>query len=394
MIKRKQLAVDELTLPAAGFDPHVASVRDSHILDLPTATRILVATPLGLNGRGGIDRLNDMIFNSINAQPDLKIEVRRLVTRGGGGLFAAQFIFAFALLRLLIAKLSNDVDILHIHLSNQGSSYRKTILGALAYYLGIPYVVHLHGSGFDEFWSATNNQIAGALETLFERSAQVIVLGRYWADAIVSRVPSAVGKLTVLPNATPPASRPWQPSEDGRIRITFLGQLGQRKGAPLLIEAFARLSKRNDWHAIMAGDGDLEVSRAQTARLGISDRVVIPGWLDSATSAELLSKTDILVLPTFSENLPMSILEGFSYGVAVVSTPVGAIREVIDHERNGLLIPPGDLDALTGTLARLIDDQDMRLRLGAEARKDHALHYDINAYVRRISGIWQAISLS
>ncbi len=240
--------------------------------------RVMVATPLGLHGRGGIDRLNDLIFDAVAARPELDICVDRLVTRGQRSLFAAQFIFAFALFRLFFAALRRDVDLLHIHLSDRGSTYRKIVLGALARFLQIPYVVHLHGAVFVDFWSAAPSRLARAIDRLFAESDHIVVMGRYWARVIGDRVPSAAHKISVVPNATPPSRLDQIPAEDGRVRISCLGQLGERKGTPQLIEALRQLAGRADWTATIAGDGKVEDSRVHVRRLGIDDRSRRP-WM-------------------------------------------------------------------------------------------------------------------
>jgi len=353
------------------------------------ALHLFVATPLGLHGRGGIDRLNDVIFEAIAARPELHICTDRLVTRGQRGLFAAQFIFAYALIRLTFAALRGEVDVLHIHLSDKGSSYRKTVLGAVARFLRIPYVVHLHGAVFDEFWSDAPPPLASAINRLFEHSDHIIVLGCYWASVIGDRLPNVVHKISVIPNATPRSLLGQIPAADGRVRISCLGQLGQRKGTPQLIEALGRLVRRSDWSATIAGDGEVEEARAEVRRLGIVDRVAIPGWLASAATNDLLSRTDILVLPSFFENLPMVILEAFAHGVPVVSTSVGAIPEAVREGHNGLLVPAGDVTALARALERLIEDPELRRNLGGAAKRDHAQCYDVRPYITKLSGIWR-----
>jgi glycosyltransferase involved in cell wall biosynthesis len=105
---------------------------------------------------------------------------------------------------------------------------------------------------------------------------------------------------------------------------------------------------------------------------------------------DLLRRTDVLVLPSRAENLPMAILEAFARGIAVVATPVGAIPEVIDHDRNGLIVPVGDIVELADSLGRLIANRDLRHRLGTAARHDHAERYEIGRYVERLSAIWRS----
>jgi len=350
---------------------------------------VVVATPLGLHGRGGIDRLNDMIFETVNAHPELGIAVNRLVTRGQRGLFAAQFVFAYALARLFIVAHRRDIDLLHIHLSDRGSCYRKVVLGYAARLLGIPYVVHLHGAIFIDFWSHAPFGLDGAINRLFENSHRVVVLGQYWAQAITSRLPHLKDKITILPNATQSSTSSQYPAANGSVRITCLGKLGERKGTPQLIAALELLAGRTDWTATIAGDGAVHETRLAAQKAAIEGRVTIPGWLNATETDDLLRRTDILVLPSYWENLPMVILEGFAHGIAVVSTPVGAIPEVIESGRNGLIVPVGDVATLATALRRLIEDADLRRRLGDRAREDHATRYELTSYVKRLAVIWK-----
>ena len=354
--------------------------------------RVLIATPLGLHGRGGIDRLNDRIVEALAERPELNIRVDCIVTRGQQSLFAAHFIFAYALIRFCFAALRRDVDLLHIHLSQEGSIYRKIVLGTVARFFRIPYVLHLHGGMFIENWSAAPFYLAHAINGLFEKSGHIVVLGQIWARAIGNRLPIVANKMTVLANMTPSIRLDQSTAKDGRVRISCLGKLGQRKGTPQLIEALQRLAGRTDWTVTIAGDGNVEESRAYARSLG--DRANIPGWLDSTAIENLLCCTDILVLPSFSEGLPMAIIEAFAHGIPVVCTPVGALPEVVDHGRNGLLVPIDDVPALADALKRLIENPELRRTLGQAARRDHAERFEISFYPTQLAAIWRRTVVS
>jgi glycosyltransferase involved in cell wall biosynthesis len=352
--------------------------------------RVMVATPLGPRGQGGIDRLTDAIIETMDKRADQSVEVTRLVTRGNRSVYLSPIVFARALVRFCGAATRGQVDLLHIQLSWRGSTYRKLVLAAAARYLAIPYVVHLHSGQFDGFWAGCGSFLRRKIDRLFVNSVAVIVLGNYWGRLVAGRLPSVQEKLEILPNATalPPTLSKADP-QGGKIVITFLGRLGPEKGVPQLIEALAKLAYRTDWSATIAGDGEVTVSRSHVRRLGIAARVDIPGWLDPPATAALLQRTGIFVLPSFIENLPMGIIEAFSYGLAVIGTPVGAVPEVIGHDRNGLLVPAGDVDALASALSRLLDDEGLRSRLGEAARRDHAERYEINTYATRLLSIWR-----
>jgi glycosyltransferase involved in cell wall biosynthesis len=353
--------------------------------------QVLIATPFGEGQRGGIDRLMDLMIDTLRQRPELQVQTRRLVTRGPGRLAGAPFTFARALAELYGAKRRGEVDVLHINLAAGGSAYRKAILGRAARSLGIPYIVHLHGSRFDKFWPTASEYWARAVDRLFMESAETVVLGRFWEDLIVSRLPGVKSKVTILPNATAPAdaAHGGGGAPDVRVHVAFMGELGARKGTPQLVEALGRLAPRSDWRATIAGNGDVEQTRARVRELGIADRVAIPGWLDGAGVNAVLGKTDVFVLPSFAENLPMAILEAFARGIAVVATPVGAVPEVVDHGRNGFIVRTGDIGDLAAALERLIADGDLRRRLGANARQDHAQRFEIGGYLSEMATIWR-----
>lgn len=359
-----------------------------------TDLHVLVATPFGEHERGGIDRLMDLLIDTIRQRPELKLHTKRLVTRGPGHLSHAPLTFARALAEICGAKLRQQVNVLHINLAAGGSAYRKAVLARVAQSLAIPYVVHLHGSRFHQFWPSASPYWARAVDHLFRESAEIVVLGRFWENLIVNRLPEVKKKITVLPNATAPADTNRYATADACVRITFLGELGPRKGTPQLIEALGRLAGWKNWNATVAGNGDVDGARTHVARLGISDRVEVPGWLGAAAVKDVLGKTDVFVLPSFAENLPMAILEAFARGIPVIATPVGSIPEVVRHGRNGLIVQVGDVDGLADALKQLISNCDLRRKLGIRAKLDHSTRYDVHNYVSEIAAIWRRAARS
>ncbi|OAF13576.1 hypothetical protein AYJ54_43380 [Bradyrhizobium centrolobii] len=210
-----------------------------------------------------------------------------------------------------------------------------------------------------------------------------------WSELVRAHVPQVESRVVILPNATAPAHFKREPAPNGPVRISFLGELGKRKGTPQLVEALGRLDDGLDWTATIAGNGQIQETKSRAEQLGIGDRVKVPGWLDSQATNEVLRGSDIFVLPSFAENLPMSILEAFAYGLAVVATPVGAVADVINDGSNGLLVPVGNVDALASALRRLIVDGQFRDSLGAAAKVEHASKYEIGVYVFRLIEIWR-----
>lgn len=353
---------------------------------------VFLATPYGNCGQGGIDRLADAITSAIAPRKDLNIRITRLRTRGSGSVLFSPAFLLWGLARLWVASWFHRVDLVHINVASNGSVYRKALLAALVRRMGIPYVVHLHSGAFDKFWQSATPILDRVIANLLRNSSAVIVLGRYWSELIERRLPDVGGKIVILPNATASVATTPEAAKDGRVRISFFGKLGELKGTPQLVEALALLADRSDWTATLAGNGDLIGTRESLSSLQIADRVSVPGWLDPAAAADLLRRTDILVQPSFVDNLPMTLLEAFAQGIPVVATPVGVVADVVLPNVNGLLVPAGDVRALADALAQLISDPALRQRLGASARRDHATKYEMNGYLSRLAEIWRKVA--
>jgi glycosyltransferase involved in cell wall biosynthesis len=127
--------------------------------------------------------------------------------------------------------------------------------------------------------------------------------------------------------------------------------------------------------------------------MGVASRVCLPGWLGPADVDNLLRDADMLVLPSYAENLPMVIVEAFAHGVAVVATPVGAIPEVIEDGVTGLIAPVGDVDAFAAAIQKLANSPALRSSLGSAARESHSKRFEMTSYIDRLVEIWRQSAL-
>lgn len=349
---------------------------------------VVMVRPLGKGGKGGIDRV---VQNQIDAFIATDIRIFEIVTRGPHGLIAARFYLLFAILKLIAIYLLQGVDLVHINLSSNGSVVRKKIIIRICQKLAIPYVIHLHGSRFRSYWDGLAERESRQLTRCFEEATTVFALGEVWRQYIISKAPSA--RVELLLNATPPApNKEASPQRKSSVtKILFLGEIGQRKGAFDLIEAVSSLDsqKLGSWELTLAGNGDLEKAAGLISKKNLDHRVALPGWVDEHTAEALLTQAHILVLPSYDENLPMSVIEGMAHGLAIVTTPVGATASIIRHEDNGLLIPPGDITALTDALKVLICDIPLAQSLGQQARQFHTENLTISIHVERLAHLWR-----
>ena len=357
------------------------------MLQRPTAIQVMVATPSATAGQGGVDRVMATLKGQLEREGDTGVAAHFLPSRGSGSvLLSPLYAIAFCL-RMIAARIRGKVDVIHINLSSSGSTYRKLVIAGCARLLVIPYVLHLHGAEYQSFWQADGGLMDLWIRHMFEHASQVIVLGKVWRDFIARRAPGAADQITIIPNATAAPTLPHRGGGDS-VHILFLGRIGDRKGVPQLGEALHRMRGAPGWRATIAGDGAVEAARAKAAELGLADRVSIPGWVGPNEVAELIASADILVLPSFAENLPVSVIEGMAAGLAIVATPVGAVEDIIVDGETGLLVPPGDVEALTLALTRLVESPQLRAQLGSNAVAVHRARLDLAPFAQAIRDVW------
>jgi glycosyltransferase involved in cell wall biosynthesis len=349
---------------------------------------VLVATPAGGAGQGGIDRIMGALRDELATEARPGLNASFAATRGRGSILASPAHLLAFCTRMLAMRAVGRLDLVHINLASDGSTYRKLLVARLARTIGVPYLIHLHGGEYREFWDNAPAWLDRQIRAMFEAAAQVIVLGRVWAEFVTRHAPGAADRIVIVPNAT---RRPQRPHVGGgdKVHILFLGNIGDRKGVPQLGEALHRMKSLPGWRATMAGDGQVEAARRKAIELGLAGRVEIPGWVNAEGVADLIAHADVLVLPSFAENLPMSVIEGMGAGLAVVTTPVGAVEDIITDNETGLLVPPGDVDALTAALTRVVTDGDLRRRLGETAMAVHRERLDLVPYARTIADVWR-----
>ena len=325
-----------------------------------------------------------------SAPPDIRI----VDTRGERGKRVMMRRFIGAILLLIGLRASRRVDLLHIHMAAYGSAVRKSMLACFGRALGIPVIIHMHGSNFRGFYAGLPAFGQHALRFALKRARYVIVLGSGWRDFLVSEVGLSPRKVVIIFNGVPaPEESPvTQRSPDAPPHIAFLGHLGARKGVPELIEAFQRPQLQSrQWTATIAGDGEIQRFRDAVAAAGLAQRVAVPGWLDRKGASSLLRSSDIFVLPSHFEAMPIAVLEAMARGVAVITTPVGALPEFLTDGETALLVAPGSPEQLADAIAHLLDAPEERARLGATGQQVFATGFDIQVTATRVLALYRSV---
>lgn len=342
-----------------------------------------------LSTRGGI-----ATFVRNMRQTDLwsQWDVRHIATHCNGSRTRRVAKFVGALPQFLV-ELMRRPSVIHIHTASRGSFARKSFLAWAAIIFRIPLVMHVHGARFHEFAAEAPKPIRAFIRSTLEHSDAVLALGNSWARELLEIAPAS--KVLVVPNAIstkPPVSQ--IPADS--VRVTFLGAIGERKGAFVLLDAWAHLLTKCPTDPVrltMAGDGEIKRARQLVDSLSLFETVTVHDWLSPTQVEALLDNTHILVLPSMNEGQPMAILEAMARGICVVASDVGGIPELL-HGGSGVLVPCNDSLALADALRDVIEDSVKRAEVGRRARERVEKEYSLDRMSDRIDAIYRRVTAS
>lgn len=346
---------------------------------------VLMVGP-GIEGMGG---MATVVAGYIEAGLFDRFRGKYVATHRGGGFWRKLQAALVGLSRVLIEIFRLDAPLVHVMVATRASFWRKSLVCLLARAARRPFLLHVHGSEFMQFYdnecSAASKWVIGRV---FSRAALVLALSEEWRTHLLRICPNM--NIEVLPNgvALPEVRHPSELPAAPRTVLT-LGRLGRRKGTYDLVRAFARIAPRMPGvQLVCGGDGDIEEVRALAKELGVEDRVACPGWLGPEGKRARLAEAAVFILPSYAEGMPMAVLEAMSCGLPVISTPVGGIPQLIQNGRNGILVEAGDIDAIAAAVLRLVSDTVLREELGTAARATIETRFSIALAVERLGAIY------
>ena len=353
----------------------------------PTRRIKVVQFGPSLDVRGGITTVEQHICDYLAPY----VSIRHVATMDQGSKFGRAIVYARAVRELSRILASIDPCIVHIHFASRGSTLRKMILADMVTRAGRPLVLHAHGGYFEQFHRRLPGVLRRTVDGILQRANLVIALSSRWRDFYVNECEVSPSHVTVLPN--PVRWTPDLPNRAGRttVQFLFLGRMCQKKGAYDLVNAFAALpdAVRARARLTLAGDGDLEAIRKLAEPFGEQVRVL--SWVDSSERERLLAQSDVFVLPSYHEGVPMALLEAMASGLPAIVTPVGGIPDVLRHGVEGLMVEPAHVTELSAAMTRMVNHDGERIASGRRAH-ERARSFDVHAYARSLAEIYQRIA--
>jgi glycosyltransferase involved in cell wall biosynthesis len=226
-------------------------------------------------------------------------------------------------------------------------------------------------------------------------TTEVVVLGTAGQMAL-----KEVGVAArVVPNAIPfpPENVPArsEANKPGAVRLLFAGTFGERKGCHELVKAMAIVRDEGlDCHLDLVGREEYAGEEARLRReVETNDLGTVVNFVGQRSSKELAAlygDSDVFCLPSRLEGLPLALIEAMAYGLPAVATPVGCVKDLVIEGETGLLARTGDPISLASQLRRLIEDPELRRRLGQSGARHVAAHMGPNV----VAAAWREIYTS
>lgn len=277
-------------------------------------------------------------------------------------------VFAASLLSLTRWCLRRGPGIVHVHAAVRGSWYRKGVVVVLAKLMRRPVVLQLRVGPGDivEFDERLGRVRRAAFRRLFAMPEKVISVSTVGAREVERRF--GRGGIALVTNPAPEPRYDPVP-ENGHVNVLYIGGFyDPAKGGDVLLAALPGILARHPGVQItLAGPGE----PPEAGRRLIEEREEITwlGWLDDEGTAAAFDRSAVFVLPSRSEGMPNAMLEAMANGRAVVATDVGGVPDVVTDGADGLIVPPGQPEPVVEATCRLLDDAELRARLGIAARE-------------------------
>ncbi|WP_101689932.1 glycosyltransferase family 4 protein [Dysgonomonas massiliensis] len=311
-------------------------------------TKQVLVISESLEGKGGV-------ISVVQTLAPFYSEFHHIASTCNGNFIIKIFYFARAIVLLNFYLAFKNIRIVHIHTAAKGSYFRKSILGLFVKLYKRRLIYHIHGSEFKDFCGKYNffNWISKSLGS----ADIIIVLSKSWEKFFKEDL-KITSEVVILNNIVNKAKQFEKQEAVFPLKLLFLGLIGKRKGVFDLLQVVSDNKEllREKVNIFIGGNGLTEELKSFIYKNGIDDIVFYEGWVQGEHKARLLEMSDIYILPSYNEGLPISILEAMSYGLPIISTNVGGIPEVVCNNINGLIIEAGDLKAILNSILFFVED--------------------------------------
>ncbi len=336
-----------------------------------------------LNTQGGISSVLNLYKENLTG-----LEMVFLASYSGNNRLRDLYCFLYTLIRTFIICIRDKNAIFHINTASNGSYFRKSIIAKLCLMFDRKVILHIHGGGFIDFIESSKPQKKKAIISLLRRVHHIIVLSDFWLESYKKY--TSKDKISVLYNPCGIIDKIYKPRSNTKTRILFVGALCKNKGVYDLIESVRSLDK-NSYILDMYGNVELDQVRSLVRTYDLTDNIHAYDWVSRKELDGVYERSDILVLPSYAEGMPMCILEAMGKGLPIIATNVGGIPDTIVDGHNGYIISPGNISALKDKISLLISDSRLREQMGKASLNLAATRYSVEKVAEKLKRIYDSI---
>ncbi|HZY26394.1 MAG TPA: glycosyltransferase family 4 protein [Bacteroidales bacterium] len=352
------------------------------LLSSQLSSKVLTIGPDYKNHRGGVGAVISVYskyFAVFNFIPSYKV----------GSVVYKSYVFFKSLFKLFFTLISNrKIKIIHIHGASNASFYRKFIVFFIGRYLFREKIVyHIHGGGFSYFYNKSSSFSRRLIRILLSNSDCVITLSQSWYKYFNDNF--NIKKLVVLPNIIDYPHKLNRTVSHDSLIFLFFGLISEAKGIFDLLNVI-EINKdhyRSRMKLLIGGNGDTQKLKTLITEQNMGDIIEFLGWVGNEKKIAVFNNSDVFILPSYAEGLPISILEAMSYGKAIIATDVGGVSEIVRENENGILIEPGNLKQIEQAINNFLENSDMVKRFG-EVSELHARKYLPDEVLKNLEEIY------
>ena len=298
------------------------------------------------------------------------------------GLKALLWQLAYFAEAAMVARRMNAQNLLHLHNHFSNSSCSVAMLASEMGGFSFSFTMHGPAEFFEpKFWR---------LDEKIRRAKFVCCISHFCrSQGMIFGPPDKWDRMHVVHCGVEPDSYEPVPHQSRGRRLLFVGRLAAVKGVAVLLESVALLRRDHpDVELTLAGDGpDRPLLERRAAELGISQRVRFLGYQSQSQVRELLRQTDVFVMASFAEGVPVVLMEAMAAGVPVVATRIAGIPELVEDGVCGFLVAPGSAQALADKVNALLDDPALRNRFALAGREKVEREFNLSTESRRLCQI-------
>lgn len=351
---------------------------------------IYIACPWSAAG-GGMYKVGDYLIQAQAPVPEPHAaQLRQLETRGPGGAVQTLWMLPRALGRIVRGRLSGRLAGVHVNMAERLSLLRKGVVVCACRALGVPVVVHLHAQ-MKTFYRSLPGPLRSLTRWMFSLADTVVVIGASARRFVMDELHVPAQRIDIVFNGVPgPAEAPAARPRGAVMKALFVGRVTDLKGVADLLRALADPALAGvAVEVTFAGGGDLPRYQALARELGISGKVRFEGWCEQDRVTALLRESDVLVLPSHDEVLPLVVLEALAWRVPVLCTPVGELPEVLSDGRDAKFVPMKDAPALAAGLRWFADHPAEAAAMATEGRALYERQFSVSRFFSSVARVHQ-----